>query len=234
MSIIAGKRPDGDGEGPAPGGVVLADPADAAHLSVIVAAAFVSLAPSAWLIPDEPTRREIFPEYFRLYVDEAFASGTVYTNSDRTAVALWITKPQQQNFAGRGAQPPRLTANPAHAQDSEYDERLGAVTGPWAYRFREFDAALDRHHPTGPAHHHLAILAVHPDVQHAGIGSALLAEHHRVLDAAGIPAYLEASDTRTRALYLRVGYQDRGDPIQLPAKGPLMYPMVRRPVARVQ
>ena len=60
-------------------------------------------------------------------------------------------------------------------------------------------------------------------------------------------AYLEASDERTRRIYLRHGYADYGTPIQLPgssfahgddglpgqpADGPRMYPMVRRPKSR--
>ena len=41
-------------------------------------------------------------------------------------------------------------------------------------------------------------------------------------------AYLEASDERTRRIYLRHGYADHGSPIELPG-GPFMYPMVRHP-----
>ena len=41
-------------------------------------------------------------------------------------------------------------------------------------------------------------------------------------------AYLEASDERTRDLYLRHGYTDHGEAIELP-DGPSMYPMVRIP-----
>jgi GNAT superfamily N-acetyltransferase len=88
------------------------------------------------------------------------------------------------------------------------------------------DAGLDRHHPTGAAHHHLAILAVRPDGQGQGIGTALLRAHHATLDAAGTPAYLEASSDRNRVFYLRNGYADLGPPIYLP-DGPQMRPMMR-------
>ena len=87
---------------------------------------------------------------------------------------------------------------------------------------------LDRHHPAGTFHHHLAILAVRPDRQGQGIGTALLHAHHAVLEDQGIPAYLEASDERTRRLYLAHGYTDRGSPIEL-ADGVRMYPMWREP-----
>jgi hypothetical protein len=49
-----------------------------------------------------------------------------------------------------------------------------------------------------------------------------------VLDDQGIPAYLEASDKRTRRLYLAYGYADHGSPIEL-ADGVQMYPMWREP-----
>ena len=55
-------------------------------------------------------------------------------------------------------------------------------------------------------------LAVRPDRQNVGIGSALLDRHHSRLDRAGIPAYLEANDPRNRDLYLRHGYTAVGDP----------------------
>ncbi len=44
---------------------------------------------------------------------------------------------------------------------------------------------------------------------------------------AGVPAYLEAADLRTRQFYLRHGYTDHGPPIQLPDDGPQMYPLGR-------
>ena len=74
---------------------------------------------------------------------------------------------------------------------------------------------------------HLAILAVRPDRQGHGTGSALLRAHHAGLDRDSIPAYLEASDLRTRRLYLAHGYADCGGPLAFP--GAVMYPMVRPP-----
>ena len=203
--------------------VVRAEPADAEQLSELVATSFYALAPSEWLIPDEAARVEVFAPYFRIYVDDALANGTVYTNRDRTAVALWVSQGLTPAAAAHG-----------HAADhgGEYDSRLAAVTGPWVDRFRDFDAMLDKHHPTGMRHDHLAILAVHPDRQRSGIGSALLAHHHQILDQAQIPAYLEASDAGTRSMYLRFGYEDHGSPIHLSENGPLMYPMWRVPAER--
>lgn len=194
-----------------PGGVITADPADADTLSQVIADAFFDLAPSRWLIPDRDARREVFPGYFRIFVEHALASGAVHTTTDRSAAALWLPT---------GVNPP--------PPDPDYDTRLATATSPWTERFRVFDKALERHHPSGMSHHHLAILAVRPDRQGRGIGSALLRAHHATLDATGMPAYLEASDARTRHLYLTHGYADHGPPIHL-AGGPLLHPMWRRP-----
>jgi GNAT superfamily N-acetyltransferase len=208
-------------------GIVRAGEADIEVLSQMIAEAFFPLPPCEWLIPDETARREIFPSYFRMYVEHALADGIVHTTPGRDAAALWIPL---------GTQLPDLPAG--------YLEQLARVTGPWADRFTVFDGALDVHHLTGTAHHHLAILAVRPGRQGHGTGTALLDAHHAVLDQHRITAYLEASDGRTRRLYLGHGYGDHGTPIDLhdglltgsdrqppgpPAGEARMHPMVRYP-----
>jgi GNAT superfamily N-acetyltransferase len=200
---------------PAAGGtdtmIVRADDADIDVLSQVVADAFRDLAPCQWLIDDLAARREILPGYFRMYVEHAMAGGVVYTTAGRTAAALWIPA---------GPEGP--------GQPGGYGERLAEVTGQWAERFVVFDRELDARHLTGAAHHHLAVVAVRPDLQGHGTGTALLGAHHAILDDGGIIAYLEASDERTRGIYLRHGYADDGSPIELPG-GPFMYPMARHP-----
>ena len=193
-----------------PAAVVRADHADADVLSRLIAEAFCDLAPSQWLIADPAARRRIFPGYFRIYVEHTLASGFVHTTADRAAVALWMPA---------GQDPP-----------DGYDERLAAATGHRARRFLAFDAALDHHHPADIPHQHLAILAVRPDRQGQGTGTALLRARHTALDRAGTPAYLEASSPRSRDLYLRHGYVTRpGAPFHLPDGGPPMWPMWREP-----
>jgi GNAT superfamily N-acetyltransferase len=190
--------------------IVRATGADTGVLAQVIAEAFFSLPVCEWLIPDQAARRAAFPGYFGLYVEHALASGLAHTTPDRAAVALWIPG------TGPGAPPPGHT------------ERLAALTGPYLATFQTFDQILDRHHPAGVFHHHLAILAVRPGAQGQGIGTALLRAHHATLDHDGTPAYLEASSQRSRALYQRHGYTDHGQPIHLPEHGPvLMWPMWR-------
>jgi GNAT superfamily N-acetyltransferase len=198
---------------PGHGVFVTSAEADTGVLSAVIADAFHDLAVSRSLITDPDDRRARYPEYFRLHVESAMQHGAVYTTPGHDAVALW--------FEATGpAVPPE-----------GHPGQLAAITGPWADWFLSFDRELDVHHPAGVLHHHLAILAVRPDRQRLGIGTALLDAHHTRLDQAQIPAYLEASDRRTRQLYLAHGYADTGTPIQLPA-GPVMHPMWRPPQAR--
>jgi GNAT superfamily N-acetyltransferase len=190
--------------------IVTATAADTDTLSQVIAEAFGDLPQSQWLIADPAARRDILPGYFRILVEHALATGTVHTTADRSAAALWIP------IGAEGASPP-----------GDYTARLAEVTGPWVGRFTAFDAALERNHPVGFAHHHLAILAVHPIRQGQGTGSALLRAYHDNLDqGANLPAYLEAAKWRTRQLYRRHGYLP-SSLFYLPDGGPPMFPMAR-------
>jgi GNAT superfamily N-acetyltransferase len=191
--------------------VVPAGPADLDVLGQVIADAFQDLPQSQWLIADPAARRQILPGYFRLLAEHALASGVLQTTADRSAAALWLP-------AGRGGP----------AQPAGFAARLAAATGRWAERFAAFDAALDRHHPPGPAHRHLAILAVRPDGQGQGTGTALLRAQHDRLDRRAEPAYLEAAEWRSRQFYRRHGYLPSGL-FYLPGGGPAMWPMWRPP-----
>jgi GNAT superfamily N-acetyltransferase len=196
--------------------VLRAEPPDAPVLSKLIAVAFQDLPASTWLVPDPDARERIFPDYFRLYVDQALHSGTVYTTADRTAAAVWISYEEHHDEAS-----------------GDYDARLADVTGPWVDRFRAFDAQLEKHHPSGGRHDHLALLAVEPGRQGRGLGSALLDAHHRTLAEGGEPvaAYVEAAGIDSRRLYARHGYADLPEPIPFPDGKPstaMMYPMWRQ------
>lgn len=199
---------------------------DAHPAAALIGTAFHDLKVAAWLVPDPVERPRALYALFRILVEHACDHGSVsfahHQAGDRAAdragdrsgyragVAVWF---------------PRDRPLPEIA---DYDRRLWLACGPSLKRFQALDAAFDKHHPD-EAHHHLAFLAVHPDHQGHGIGTALLGHYHARLDRAGIPAYLEASSPRSRALYLRHGYHDRGTPIELPGTGPRLWPMWRTP-----
>jgi amino acid transporter/GNAT superfamily N-acetyltransferase len=187
-------------------------PVNTAEINHLLACTIGEGPVACWLTSDPIARRENSPAYFEILVEHAVEHGEIYAtvdpgSGDLVGVAVWFpfTRP---------IPPPR-----------DYDSRLKEACGPAFDRIRDMDAAFEVHHPTDP-HHYLALIAVRPDRQNLGIGSALLARHHARIDAAGLPAYLEANDIRNRDLYVRHGYS-YGAPIWLPDDGPPVWPMRR-------
>jgi ribosomal protein S18 acetylase RimI-like enzyme len=176
-------------------------------VGAVIGESFHDLEVSAWIVPPEDDRRRVLPAFFSLLTEHALAGGDVYATDDMSAVAVW--------FRSEVPTPPGIP------------ERIASFAGRHAERLGQFDEEMAKHHPHDP-HHYLSFLAVLPDRQSEGLGSRLLAEHHATLDEAGIGAYLEASNARSRELYLRHGYHDLGSPLILP-DGPPMFPMWRPP-----
>lgn len=176
-----------------------------------VAAAFLVLDASRWLVPDAGKREVVLAGQFEIVVDHAMRHGLVFGATDLTGVAVWL---------------PSIGASPT-PPPSDYDARLAAACGEWRDRFAHLDELFAANHPQ-PDHHHLAFLAVQPDRQGQGVGSALLRHHHAWLDAKRMPGYLEASSELGVELYAKHGYQVR-EPFRLPDGTPF-WPMWREPV----
>jgi len=189
-------------------------PVDTTEITELVAAAMRDGPVGRWLHPDSQVRLLEAARYFEIFVEHAARYGEVYATADAatgrlSGVALW--------FPLTAMIPPPI----------DYERRLKEVAGDAFERACHLDAAIEERHPMEP-HHYLAFLAVHPDDQGHGIGSALLDRHHARLDRAGIPAYLEANHIRNRDLYLRHGYRVRSV-IELP-DGPPLWTMWRSPM----
>ncbi len=185
-----------------------ATPADASRVAELIATAFAPLDAVAWLVPEPADRQRIMTADFRIFVDHAIEHGHVDLIDEVPAAAVWF---------------PRTEPIP---EPADYDRRLAAACDPWTDRFRVLDALFEENHPDEP-HYHLALLAVEPEWQGGGPGSALLRRRHSELDATATPAYLEASSTGSRDLYLRHGYES-GEPFTLPDGTPF-WPMWRPP-----
>lgn len=199
-------------------GIRRADAGDAARVAGVIAEAFHDLPVSPWLVPNSAERARVYPAYFRIIVDMGLAGGMVYQADDGAAVAVWLPM-----------------TDDAHDEPPGHDERLAAACGPAVDQFRALEATMAGLHPKEP-HHYLTLLAVLPQYQGTGLGSALLAHHHAGLDAEGIPAYLEASSPRSREFYRRHGYRPYSGPFVMeegapPETGPAMWPMWRDPIA---
>ena len=80
---------------------------------------------------------------------------------------------------------------------------LGAGASRVLAAFDAFDAA----HPHDEPHYYLSLLGTDPAHYGHGYGLGLLGENLRIVDAEGMPAYLEASNPANVPLYERYGFR---------------------------
>ncbi len=180
----------------------------------VLAEAFADDPVFLYMLPPGVRRRAArLRSFFRLEVPRSERLGGAWTTDDGAGAAVWYP--------------------PAHWRPSRWEELRQA---PAAVRVfgRQLSLAsgalkaMQAHHPHEP-HWYLYYLAAAPGRQGSGIGSALLRPVLRHCDEHGLPAYLEATSERNRALYARHGFVDR-DEYALP-NGPPLFPMWREPRA---
>jgi GNAT superfamily N-acetyltransferase len=92
---------------------------------------------------------------------------------------------------------------------------------------------MERKHPKRPEHWYLPVIGVAPEWQGRGFGQALLQPMLRQCDQEGVPAYLEASTPRNRALYERNGFRCVEEGVYAKSAPPL-WRMWREPRAHHQ
>ena len=191
-----------------------ATPDDAAALKSVIAAAFMGDPIAEWVFRHEARRPDHHHVFFGGFVDLTLASGQAYTVDGHKGLTLWLDVDVE-------------------AMPDEDDGGLGAAFEAGLdletlKRVAELDELMVANHPHDRSHAYLSFIAVHPDHQGTGVGTALLDHRLADLDAAGRPAYLEASTPRNAALYERLGFQRLPETIDLPG-GPSLYPMWRDP-----
>ncbi|MEN8650993.1 GNAT family N-acetyltransferase [Streptomyces sp. 21So2-11] len=173
--------------------------------------AFMNDPVSSWVFPDPAHRRRVHGPFMGVFLDVALTDGRVDITEDGSAAALWLQveagAPEEEDDT-----PARMreTADP----DNERAELVGRLTGEV--------------HPHDRAHEYLLLIAVSPERQGEGLGTALIAPVLDRCDRDGVPAYLEASSARSRGLYERLGFDFAGRIVDLP-DGPPMWPMWREP-----
>jgi ribosomal protein S18 acetylase RimI-like enzyme len=180
---------------------------DVPALSGVFAAAFLDDPVFTWAIPEDHCRREILPGFFRIVNEANLHHGEIYTTEDVVSGAVWV--------------PPGIEDD-----SGQLVHDLAEVAAEYAQRcFRALEL-MDSKHPRDP-HYYLFSLGTLPEWQSRGIGSAVMRPVLEMCDRSGMPAYLEASSERNKALYLRHSFEVI-DVIQLP-EGPPMWCMWRRP-----
>jgi ribosomal protein S18 acetylase RimI-like enzyme len=195
---------------PLPLSIQRADHSDLDRLATLLGDAFMDDPISTWLFPDRIEREKYNAPFFQVFVEMFLAHGHVFRTADFAGLTMWLDVSPD---------------DPADDDDS-FGRQMAEAVGEHAERFAVLDGLMSAGHPHHEAHAYLPFIAVAPERQGHGVGEALLRHRLAELDAAGRPAYLEASCLRNAALYSRVGFERMEQTIDLP-DGPSLYPMWR-------
>jgi ribosomal protein S18 acetylase RimI-like enzyme len=190
---------------------------DADAVSRTLARAFATDPVVDWFVRADSRRDRAMKTWFDFAVMKLGLPGReTWMSEDANAVALWLPPPQKEmqlSFVDEIAAIPTFLSVVSFA-------RLG--------RMQRLRTAFDAHHPKAP-HWYLFFLAVDPDCQGQGLGSAILKATLAQIDAKREAAYLEASSEKNVPLYLRHGFEIVSE-FRPQDDGPRLWGMWRKPV----
>ncbi|QEV20175.1 GNAT family N-acetyltransferase [Streptomyces alboniger] len=188
---------------------------------------------SSWVFPGEEHRRRRHGALMGAFFDLALDEGYVDITEDGAAAALWWSVPAAVPSAAPGSGEgvnagEQGSAGAGGSAGEDGPALLREAVDPENERVELMGRLADEAHPTDRAHQYLHMIAVRPDRQGEGLGTALVTAVLDRCDREGLHAYLEASSARSRELYERLGFAFTGAPLDLP-DGPRMWPMWREP-----
>lgn len=160
----------------------------------VVEAAFERDPLWTWALGADTAGSQARHRLWKLIVDGALPHRLTWMTAEQDAVAVWLPPGVPEWDETGDAELADIRRSLAH----ERAARVAAV----------FDALAQQrpqHTEMGPAY--LSLLAVHPDSQGRGSGTALLGDTLRHIDSRGWSAYLESSAERNVGLYLRHGFE---------------------------
>jgi GNAT superfamily N-acetyltransferase len=164
---------------------------DVGNALAVLTLAFATDPLMRWFWPEPARFAAGFPDLAGQMTAPCVAAGTLDSDNAGSGAALWFPP---------GAELP-----------AELGERLlGSVPAARQADAADFLEAMTEAHPVEP-HWYLALVGVDPGRQGQGIGSRLLATRLTRCDHENLPAYLEASSPRNRALYARHGFEVVGE-----------------------
>jgi GNAT superfamily N-acetyltransferase len=169
--------------------------ADTDAMAGVLARAFFDDPAFSWVLHGDARRMKILSRGFELFLRRVWmAEEQTYTTAGVAGVAVWEPPGQWKNGLVQ-----QLRLLPA----------MLAVFGRHSPRVVRALTVLENGHPGEPEHaphYYLAFVGVDLPWQGRGLGGALLAPVLARCDREGVPAYLEASTARNRALYERHGF----------------------------
>lgn len=164
---------------------------EAAALDHVLAAAFFGDPITVWLLPDESRRAAALRRGLGHALRETYLPhGGAWTTDALDGVALWAKpdRPKPSALEQLGSLP-----------------TFAAVFGRRLPRALRAFASVEKRRPAEP-HWFLDVIAVRPDRQGHGIGSALVATGLAEADRAAVPAFVVTSNARNVPLYERFGF----------------------------
>jgi GNAT superfamily N-acetyltransferase len=190
--------------------------ADLPRIAEVLTGAFAEDPVFVHMLPPDLRRREDrLRRFFAMELPRSRAESGAWTTTDGSGAAVWY---------------PPGRWKPSSWHTIRQTPGMLRVLGKQAPLAGRVLAAMQQHHPQQP-HWYLLYLATEAGRQGTGIGTSLLQPVLEQCDRQQLPAYLEATTTRNRALYRRHGFTDLPE-LVLPDDGPVLYPMWRAPVSR--
>jgi GNAT superfamily N-acetyltransferase len=167
----------------------------------------------AWAFPDPERRAGQYRVWWGLLLEGGIRYDWVRVTERCESVAVWIP-PGGTELAPEDE--PRV----APLLTSLLDDHAPAVVE----LVERFEAA----HPRDEPHYYLSLFGTHDDHRGKGLGMALLRENLALIDAEGMPAYLESTNPVNLERYRRVGFEPVGE-FSAPGGGPTVTTMWREP-----
>lgn len=187
LEPTAEDRPQPDGSD-----IRKAGPGDAGALAGTLTEAFFHDPHFIWIMPDEEQRRRYLEPAFELFVRRIWLPvDESYIQVKEIGCALWM--------------PPGTAHVSVFAQLALLPGLVRTLRGSLP-RFFKLNNMMEKKHPK-ETHYYLPVIGVRNAWQGRGFGAALLAPMLARCDSEKVPAYLEASTPRNRALYERHGFE---------------------------
>jgi ribosomal protein S18 acetylase RimI-like enzyme len=193
--------------------VRLAQPADVPALTRTLVRAYIDDPVAIWICRSPSRRARLLEAMYSARLRQMSTRHAVWTNAERTSVAVWTPPGNRHSGARPDATLLRRLLDP-HMLARAPLLALGLNS-------------MQRRHPREPPHWYLVLLGTDPDARGQGFGSAMLQPVLERCDADGVGAYLESSKPSNLGFYARLGFQ-KAAVLQLP-RGPMMWPMWREP-----
>jgi len=152
-------------------------------------------------------------EIWRIFIEGALHNSWTWVAGSGEAASVWI--------------PPggvEMTPDEEEWLVDLAHEYLGDNVEDYLELLRRFEVARPRDEP----HYYLSLLGTDPDHRGKGAGMTLLAHDLALIDAEGMPAYLESSSPANNDRYVSVGFEPVGE-FSYPGGGPVVTTMWRSP-----